>query len=312
MAFFYVARNKEYGILPNMNVRKKIRVDLDNYFFPLFRKAAIILVNRAFPFPKHYLPYYHIHYVFKGEETWTLQDGSIMRIKGGHIGILQPNILHGCGYGVMSPATILSLSPASNAPRSVPLFSRQETDRLMHTFRQAGNRIVTAPPELESLFRTLYSTTKDSKRKTKSAFYKTKVRLIMAQIVLCISDALSSPPKAAFNRKIEKAKRLIEQRLNIDIRTSEIAGQVGMKPAHFHNLFRKLTGRTPADYHLWLRCDHSREILTGTSTPIVEIANNLDFSSSQHYSACFKKYFAITPSEYRNTVKEKSKVIDQI
>lgn len=289
--------NRKWHNILIMKRNSKLRISLDHYLQPLLRHASIFIVHHADPAGKHFIPEYHIHYVYKGVETWTLEDGSIMPITGGHIGILQPDVYHGCEYNMMSPVKYLSISPVPERPVSAPFFSINETEYMFKAFKNAGNRVISAPSELEDLFIELHNLTKESK---KDHFIEAKIRLLLAQATLCIAKALSLPPKTAHNYKMEKAKRFIEQNYQHHVYTPDIAKHAGLKPAHFNNLFRKYTGRTPADYHLWFRCEKSKAMLSDSMMTITDIAYNLCFSSSNHFSTCFRKYFGISPSQYRN------------
>lgn len=288
-----------------MDVKALKRISLDGYLTPLITYTSIHLIKNAVKFPDHSIPQYHIHYLFKGEETWTLKDGSVIRITGGHIGILQPNVYHGCECGVMYPATILSLAPSLPIPESFPVFSKQQAADIFQAFKKAGNTVINAPASLENMFLSLFNLVKDSKEKEANGFYHAKVTLLLAQIVVDIAEALSSPPEKTDNRIVEKAKQIIEQNLYNDLKASDIVRQAGIKQAHFYELFRKATGRTPADYHLWLRCNQARKMLVDSSAPITEIAYKLNFSSSQHFSTCFKKNFGATPLKYRKANRSK-------
>lgn len=276
------------------------RISLDEYLKPFMACSALFRIDSAHKCQEHTFSVYHVHYIFKGEEAWTLKDGSVLRISTGQIGILQPNVRHGCEMNVMYPAKTLSLSPVQQAPESMPIFTHKQAVDILNMFRKAGNCVIPAPPELEGMFLELNNMIL---RKDRDRIDELQISLCLAQIVVAIAKASATPPASAHHKIIDKAKEYIEQNINNNIKIHKIADHVGMKTSRFFRLFRKHIGRTPADYRLWLRCERGRNLLITSEKSIAEIACELNFSSSQHFSSCFKTHFGTTPLDYRKSSK---------
>lgn len=63
--------------------------------------------------------------------------------------------------------------------------------------------------------------------------------------------------------------------------------------------FNKYLGKSLLNYLNEIRLEHSKYLLRNTRYSILEIANNIGFSSVGYYNKIFKKYYNITPTAYR-------------
>ncbi|UPO91045.1 helix-turn-helix domain-containing protein [Niallia sp. Man26] len=68
---------------------------------------------------------------------------------------------------------------------------------------------------------------------------------------------------------------------------------------HFLRTFKKTTNYTPHQYILILRINKGKELLKKTNKTILEIANEVGFSSETQFYRNFVKLMACTPSKYR-------------
>lgn len=77
------------------------------------------------------------------------------------------------------------------------------------------------------------------------------------------------------------------------------ADQVCLSPNYFGDLIKKETGKTPQEYIQNKIIDLAKEMIIGTDKTVSEIAYELGFQYSQHFSRIFKKNVGCTPLEYR-------------
>ena len=66
--------------------------------------------------------------------------------------------------------------------------------------------------------------------------------------------------------------------------------------------FKKYMGKTLLMHLNEIRLEHSKYLLKNTNYSILEIANNIGFSSVGYYNRLFKKYYHTTPSFYRKNL----------
>jgi AraC-like DNA-binding protein len=84
------------------------------------------------------------------------------------------------------------------------------------------------------------------------------------------------------------------------ITVARLAEQASMSESHFKARFRSEVGLPPAEYMLRHKIDAAKARLGQKEASLTDIAYDLGFSSSQHFSTVFKRYTRITPSEYMN------------
>jgi AraC-like DNA-binding protein len=65
---------------------------------------------------------------------------------------------------------------------------------------------------------------------------------------------------------------------------------------------RRLTNQSPMQYLNMLRLERARALLLGhRDMPIIDIALDCGFATSQYFASCFKRKYQATPSDFRNT-----------
>ena len=83
----------------------------------------------------------------------------------------------------------------------------------------------------------------------------------------------------------------------ISIRSLSAAGNCCKTKCN--DLFRKYLNMTPLNYLTEYRLDKSTDLLANTKTCIVDVAYACGFSGSSYYCETFKKYYGLTPKQYR-------------
>lgn len=96
----------------------------------------------------------------------------------------------------------------------------------------------------------------------------------------------------------------IDQHLDQSLELSVIAEVANFSPFHFHRIFTFLIGETPIDYIQRLRIEKAAwKLREENPDAITEIAYACGFGSVSLFSRTFKKYFGITPSQFRKIEK---------
>ena len=103
---------------------------------------------------------------------------------------------------------------------------------------------------------------------------------------------------------IDKARMLIRQNLETDLRLPQIAQLVGTSYSNFRRLFREHMGISPVQYQQELRLQLACELIACSNHSIKEIAYRLHFESPDYFSTKFKKKTGLTPTDYRNYIEK--------
>jgi transcriptional regulator GlxA family with amidase domain len=106
--------------------------------------------------------------------------------------------------------------------------------------------------------------------------------------------------------EIDKAIEYLYSNLDKKITVEKLAKIACMSPSHFFRVFKKEIGQPPQDYLNKVRMKMVKNLLKEPDRSITEIALDCGFGSSSYFSACFKKAFNTTPSDYKKTFKKDS------
>lgn len=87
--------------------------------------------------------------------------------------------------------------------------------------------------------------------------------------------------------------------LNVD----DLATNMGFGRSSFYRKVNSLTGMTPNNYIRRIRMEKSKELLEETNLTVSEISYKTGFSSAFYFSKCFKEYYGMSPSQFRNGEK---------
>lgn len=111
-----------------------------------------------------------------------------------------------------------------------------------------------------------------------------------------------SGEKDGYSEEVQRAMDYIHRHLLKNLRLEKIAKECEVSLSHFKCKFKEEVGVTPHEYILIEKIQYGKMYLQRTQKPIIELAYELGFSSSQHFSSVFKKYTGHTPTEYRQKI----------
>lgn len=111
------------------------------------------------------------------------------------------------------------------------------------------------------------------------------------------ADAASLPPEqlAAARAVHEQLLQNMEQRVTIEA----LAKQYLVNPTTLKAAFKAVYGNSIAAHIKEHRMERAAELLRGTEMNVAEIARAVGYDSQSKFSAAFKSYFRLLPSEYR-------------
>jgi AraC family transcriptional regulator len=99
--------------------------------------------------------------------------------------------------------------------------------------------------------------------------------------------------------RIQRGIDYIEQHLNEDISSAEVANVAGISQWHFQRIFKALTKETLKTYIRSRRMSDTLDKLMRTDARIIDIALEAGYDTQESFTRAFKQMFGLTPSEYR-------------
>lgn len=123
--------------------------------------------------------------------------------------------------------------------------------------------------------------------------------LLFNRMLLELCHCLNSDEKPQGSQHLNAALKYIREHLTENLRVQQIAEAIGINKSYLHLLFSKQLNITVNDYINRERIKLSCYLLTTSDLPLVEIALQCGFNSRQHFAGTFRKFFDMTPRDYR-------------
>ncbi len=100
--------------------------------------------------------------------------------------------------------------------------------------------------------------------------------------------------------QIEKCRAYVGENIFRKITVAELAEHVGLHPHYLSNLFSEYEGITLKDYIQREKVNGACYLLQYSNQSISEIALRFGYKSQSKFTEIFRKWQAMTPTEYRN------------
>ena len=100
--------------------------------------------------------------------------------------------------------------------------------------------------------------------------------------------------------KITAAIRLMEQHIDTPLSTTQIAQQLFISSRNLELLFRRQLSTSPQRYYKRLRLQAARRLVLDSEHNMQEIAVRCGFNSLAAFSREFKRFFQLSPLQYRS------------
>lgn len=98
---------------------------------------------------------------------------------------------------------------------------------------------------------------------------------------------------------IKLALEYIHHYYDQDIKASTIAKEININENYLQRIFKKQMKVTIVEYLLVIRMKKAKMLLETSDLPIIEISDYIGINSRQYFSKLFKKYYGLSPKEYR-------------
>lgn len=99
--------------------------------------------------------------------------------------------------------------------------------------------------------------------------------------------------------RLQLMMQYIHQQFSMNISLEDIAGHAMVSKSTTLNLFRKYLHITPINYLINYRLQEAAKLLSSTERKIHVISKEVGFESVDYFCKAFKKYYSMTPTEYR-------------
>lgn len=122
-------------------------------------------------------------------------------------------------------------------------------------------------------------------------------------ILLARSQKTNSPDHCDdVNKRLFDVVRFLEENVSEKLRFPDVAKRFNLSPSILKRSFSKQMGCGMMEYFTKLKIDAAKQMIRESELNFTEIAAELSFCSSQHFTAVFRRVVGMTPSEYSESV----------
>lgn len=245
---------------------------------------------------------YELEFLVEGKGSNRINN-SLKKVSSGSFWLCQPNDMHlleleeECGKCL----TIKFNDEIIGQKASSKLFQMQEFVGRLN--EQEMQQIISQIELFVQLVKTI------QKESEKEWFYSGFLEFLLAWCFGKQEESLSTSSDVEFDVRYENLLKVIFYiRKNTDkqIRVKDLCDICNYTPNYLSRLFKKMTGDTISDYINKEKMRKAISLMEASNYTITEISNLLGFLSPYYFSIVFKKYYKMSPSQYREIVKNES------
>lgn len=124
-------------------------------------------------------------------------------------------------------------------------------------------------------------------------------KLLLLQLYEEVAALINSRSESHSNYIIERVKQVIENRFMEQLSITTLAEEVYLTPTYLCVLFKQATGQTVNEYITLVRIQHAKVLLSNPHIKLYDICYQVGYLSPSYFSKLFKKFYGLTPSEFR-------------
>lgn len=222
-------------------------------------------------------PYYLLHLIVDGKGE-VERDGNITQLGAGDAFLIQPNEITTYRADKSQPWEYYWISFQGSFAETL---LHRTTNKLFFTHRLGGLRAL----------QTAVNTSKTD------SLELLNVLLSVLRSVQTVKTSARPLPNV-----VENAVEYIERNYFQTLDVATLAYAFGYSRAHFSTLFKKQTGVAPHQYLNKVRIENAKQLLTGSTYSIEEIAFSVGFSSAQQFCSHFKTNVGVAPLQFRKHI----------
>jgi two-component system response regulator YesN len=111
---------------------------------------------------------------------------------------------------------------------------------------------------------------------------------------------LSESDRNQRSRIVGRVQELVMNDIGQETSVKTIADKVFLHPVYLSKIYKMETGESLGDYIIRIRMEKAQYLLRSTNKKIYEITTELGYQNPQYFSKMFRKYYGMTPNEYRD------------
>ena len=244
-------------------------------------------------YPRHSHDYYVVAVVDKGLQSFAFANSTYITPVNGLI-LLNPGEMHtgepvgdaGFGFSAFYPTAEHLQAIMDELPgySTVPSFSMPRADDM----------------QMATAVRSLHAALKNS---ANSLEVESKFLLTLVELLARFGDQPSSAQKPGSEHlAVKRVRSYIKENYAQPISLAELAEYTHLSRYYLLRLFKDEVGMPPHAYLETVRVQQSQKLLLA-GQPLVQVAQQVGFSSQSHFTSRFKHIMGATPGEYARQLR---------
>lgn len=126
--------------------------------------------------------------------------------------------------------------------------------------------------------------------------------------VICVKllNQISNKRQSSCSALVDKAKKYINDNYSdSELSLNSISNYLHISPSYFGAIFKNELGETFVNFLLKVRMEKARDLLCTSTLKGLEISEKVGYSQQHYFSYSFKKYYGVSPNEFRNNLNKK-------
>jgi AraC family L-rhamnose operon transcriptional activator RhaR/AraC family L-rhamnose operon regulatory protein RhaS len=256
-------------------------------------------------FPEHWHRFVEIAIVVGGTGVHILNDQELP-IAAGHVFVLPPGFKHAYHNPVGLSLINICYDPERLGFDGSALDDLHGYHALFHVeprLRSSGNleHVLRLEPKDLCRIEALALRIVDESRKRPKGFRLMALARLF-QLITELSRLYDRPLTApsALAHRLAGVIKYLESHIQEEIDFDEVSEKFHLSKRSFYRLLTSVTGQSPLAYLRTCRLKEAARLLQETDRPVTEIAYDVGFRDSSHFSRRFHEMFGQTPSDFRN------------
>ncbi|MFD0694053.1 helix-turn-helix domain-containing protein [Paenibacillus sp. GCM10027628] len=265
------------------------------------RELVVLFAGESQTKPAHKLgpkvyDYYLVHYIISGKGIFSCH-GHDHALSAGDSFVIEPEQLVSYVSDEADPWHYCWI--AFSGPEAAGLVASTSVNPLLPIIHTKRNR------HIPVLFRHIQQAlrTRKANAQLKACGY---LQLLLAEYcdVLTASTLTGAVAEAESGRIVQQAIHYLSTQYAEPITIELMAESLGYNRAYLSRIFKRHTKVTPVTFLLKLRVDKARLLLRERMELTIEqIAASVGFYDPLYFSKQFRRWYGVSPSEYRNQIK---------
>lgn len=108
-----------------------------------------------------------------------------------------------------------------------------------------------------------------------------------------------------YDKAVSDALAIMEEHLSEPLSIAKIADNVDTSQRCLERRFRAVFETSPGYFYKQMRVRRAHQLIEGTNLPLIDIATATGFGSTGTLSTAFKKFYGVTPSDFRGKFRDR-------